>query len=86
MITLFHKRFEKQFAKLPARIQDQFQLHLEVFSDDPFNPVLRNHALIGRQRAYRSINVTGDIRALYRELDQATVLFTHIGSHSELYE
>lgn len=38
---------------------------LRLFMDDPFSPLLNNHALQGEVAGLRSINISGDWRALY---------------------
>ncbi|MBU2524093.1 type II toxin-antitoxin system mRNA interferase toxin, RelE/StbE family [Patescibacteria group bacterium] len=64
-------------------------MRLSLFQKQPTHPTLRNHKLKGKLKAYCSINITGDIRAVYRieELDkkESTVKFVRLGSHSELY-
>jgi len=56
-----------------------------VFIDNPYSRELRNHALQGKHKGYRSINVTGDVRAIYKHIDSDTHYFVEIGTHSELY-
>ncbi|KKW39679.1 MAG: hypothetical protein UY89_C0016G0007 [Parcubacteria group bacterium GW2011_GWA1_54_9] len=60
---------------------------MEVFYEDVHDERLNNHELHGKYANHRSINVTGDIRAVYRKIDIATddVLFVDIGTHGELY-
>lgn len=61
---------------------------LEFFAVDPNHPGLHNHALSGKYAGYRSINVTDDWRAIFREerSGEATVVkFSQIGTHKELY-
>ena len=41
----YHKRFRKQFDKLPLKIQDKFEKCLKLFIDDQFHPLLNNHPL-----------------------------------------
>jgi len=45
---------------------------------------LNNHSLSGEWRGYRSIDITGDIRAVYR-IENEINLFVAIGSHNQLY-
>lgn len=80
----YHKDFIKSFKKLSSKIQKKFQERQLLFEKDPFNPVLNNHTLKGEYLGYRSINVSGDIRAIYRKSPE-NVLFIAIGSHSKLY-
>ncbi len=56
-----------------------------MFLENPFHPLLKNHALSGEYSNYRSFNVTADIRAIYEPIDSETVIFINIGTHSELY-
>lgn len=82
---IVHKRFVKQVRKLPTDTQQAFQKRRDIFLADDTNPILRIHPLQGKFQGYKSFNVTPDIRVLYREVDTDTVIFTHIGSHTELY-
>ena len=86
MIILFSKKFKKQFRKLPKRTQLRVGERIKLFTTDSQNPLLNNHKLQGKQSNYSSINISGDIRALYENLDKKKVLFVTIGTHSELYQ
>jgi addiction module RelE/StbE family toxin len=81
----YHKNFKKQFNRLPKNIQKKFAIRLAVFLLDPYSVELNNHSLAGEWREYRSIDITGDIRAVYKVEDKIN-LFVAIGSHSQLYE
>ena len=81
----FHKNFEKQYKKLKKKEQEKAQEKLELFLENPFNPRLNNHSLRGKYTDYRSINITGDLRAIYRFVDECQCIFVVIGSHSNLY-
>lgn len=80
----FHKDFTKNFKKLPSKIQKRFQERLLLFEKDAFDPALNNHGLNGEYQGYRSINVSGDIRAIYIK-SSGNIIFVKIGSHSQLY-
>lgn len=82
----YHKNFRKQFSKLPLKIQDEFEEKLGLFLGNQFHPLLNNHPLTGKYDGCRSINVTGDIRAIFYVKTDGDVVFINIGSHSELYE
>jgi len=82
----FHKNFENKYKKLPSKLKLRIKEKNELFVNDPLNPILNNHALKGKYTGFRSINITGDIRAAYRLLDKDTALFLEIGSHSNLYK
>ena len=86
MTISYHRDFTKNFKKLPPKHKEKFKEKLMLFGKDLFNPVLNNHALSGKYRGYRSINITGDLRAIYKMEDDDNALFVKIDSHSNLYK
>lgn len=86
MQYLLSKSFEKQFKKFPRKTKKQAIERFHVFIVDPIDYRLHNHPLTGEWVGYRSIDITGDIRAIYKKVDEHTVRFVAIGSHSELYK
>lgn len=85
MKIFFGKDFNKKYKKLRHNIQKKVDQRILMFSQNPFDPILNNHPLSGEYTGYRSINITGDYRALYEALGQDKVQFITIGTHSELY-
>lgn len=81
----FHNHFKKAYLKLPERIKKSVESRLMLFSKDSFEGSLNNHLLLGKYKGYRSINITGDYRAIYRERGEDEVIFVKLGTHSELY-
>jgi mRNA-degrading endonuclease YafQ of YafQ-DinJ toxin-antitoxin module len=81
----FHRNFDKRLAKLNLKQKEQFKLRLVVFVQDQYKSELNNHALKGKFQGYRSINVTGDIRAVSIPHNENHSEFVDIGSHSQLY-
>lgn len=79
------RSFQKQYSKLPPKIQKSFKERLRLFLTDQSDPRLRIHPLRGKYRGYWSINVTGDVRALFRWEGETIVIFTFIGTRSEIY-
>jgi addiction module RelE/StbE family toxin len=87
MKIYYSKKFIKQFKKSPKQIKIKFKERLDLFIEDRYNPTLSNHRLSGNFINYRSINVTGDWRAIFKELENGEVIFFVIlGTHSELYK
>lgn len=82
--VIFHKDFKKSFLKLNKKVRSEFHLRLKFFIEDQFHPALNNHFLHGEWENYWSINVSGDIRAIY-EIKDRTAIFVEIGSHAQLY-
>ncbi|MDA1061076.1 MAG: type II toxin-antitoxin system mRNA interferase toxin, RelE/StbE family [bacterium] len=87
MNIYFTKNFKKAYKK---RIEQnmkwvqQFEARYDLFADDPTNPVLRDHALIGNIKGYRSFSVTGDIRVIYY-INEGAIYFVDIGTHNQIY-
>lgn len=81
----FHKNFDKSYEKCSAKVQKQFKKRLKLFLENPYHPLLENHALHGEWKDFRSINITGDYRALYYHLDDENVEFFIIDTHNHLY-
>jgi addiction module RelE/StbE family toxin len=84
-ITL-HRRFEKMHTKLRPVDKEKFKTRRNIFLTSPFDPALNNHALAGKYQGYRSINITGDLRAAYTLIDKDTAFFVAIGTHSQFYK
>ncbi|MDO8497293.1 MAG: type II toxin-antitoxin system mRNA interferase toxin, RelE/StbE family [bacterium] len=83
------KTFIKQLKKAPIEIRLQFRKRFELFLNNPHTLSLRNHSLKGKHIGLRSINITGDWRALYSERmekDKMIVIFELLGTHSQLYK
>ena len=81
----YHKRFLKSFQKLPGKIQEKCLERLELFEREPFHPSLHNHSVEPAYPNWRSINITGDYRALYEVQKEGSVVFMKIGTHADLY-
>jgi len=85
----YSRVFTKQLKKAPLKIKEAFRKRREIFFENPFNPQLNNHQLTGEYKGHRSINITGDWRAIFTETmdegDNETILFKFIGRHNQLY-
>lgn len=85
MKIILHKNFGKQYGRLAAAQKKRFKSRRDVFLADPQHPILNNHPLQGAYRGYRSINIAGDLRAVYRMVEHDVAYFVAIGTHSKLY-
>ena len=85
MIILFNKNFVKKQKKLSAKVVARLLGRLELFESDFQNPTLNNHSLQGKLNGYWSINITGDIRAIYR-IEENIAIFVAIRTHGQLYK
>ena len=85
MKLLFYRNFERSYIALRPAEKEKCDMRLAVFSIDPFDPMLNNHPLRGTYAGYRSINIAGDLRAIYRQIDPDVYFFVAIGPHKKLY-
>lgn len=81
----YNPRFRKQYAKSNKKIKTAFNSRLELFLQNSHHPLLKNHALGGEYKGFRSINITGDWRAIFSE-DRGIITFIALGTHSQLYK
>ena len=86
----FAKRFKKRYDKADAKIKTAFDKRFAIFQQDPLYSLLNNHALTGKYAGSRSIDVTGDWRAIFSEYKDKegnkVIVFELLGTHSELYK
>jgi addiction module RelE/StbE family toxin len=85
MIIKTTKSFDKQYAKLPKNDRLRFRQRLTIFQVNPYDKILRNHGLKGKYLGYRSIDIRGDLRAIYYVEADIIYIFTFVGTHSQLY-
>lgn len=85
----FTELFNKQRNAAPHEIKIAFREVLAVFLEDSSYPQLRNHPLKGKLSGYRSIDVTDDWRALFKQTQttkQKIITFHKLGTHQTLYK
>ncbi len=85
MKIISNKKFKRQFQKLKKSKQEKFEEKINIFLITPFDSILNNHPLHGKYKNYRSINISGNLRAIYKLINNNTALFVEIGTHSQLY-
>ena len=88
MKAVFDPAFYRMLKKVDVRIQNKVKELMLLFSKNSNDPQLNNHALQRRWKGYRSIDITADWRAIYkeRELDEEIIAyFVAIGTHKRLY-
>src|SRR5437764_2807018 len=85
----FSELFNKRLAEASDEIKVAIEGSIEPFLEDPNHPALRNHALKEKFAGFRSIDVTGDYRAVFKEITSSTgqivYIFHLLGTHEELY-
>ena len=87
MIIKYHKIFNRQFQKLLEKDKNKVKLAMEVFIKDPNSITLHNHALVGNLKGRRSFSVAPDLRIVFEEYDDYTlVIFFKLGNHNQVYK
>lgn len=81
----FHKNFTKKYKRFRA-IQKSVDERLSLFRIHPFDTILNNHGLNGKFKGFRSINITGDYRAIFELIDENSIRFIDLDTHSNLYK
>ena len=81
----FNAIFRKKYRKLSRRKQEQCDERIKLFRIRAFDPQLHNHPLKGEYSNFRSINIDGDLRAIYYMSMDDIAIFTNLDSHSNLY-
>ncbi len=88
MIIELHPAFEKSYRKRIAsfpKLVVKTKERITLFAQNPFHPLLHDHALAGRQLRLRAFSVMGDLRIIYLPLSNDRVLFLDIGTHNQVY-
>lgn len=86
MKIVYHRRFNKQLAKLERHEKLAVAEAIELFAQAPFDSRLRNHPLKGDMTGQRSISAGYDLRIIFEEQDgYMIVLMLAVGTHEEVY-
>lgn len=88
MKILYDPEFIHQLKKSNVRIHKSFREKIALFQNNPKDPVLDNHPLKREYLGYRSIDITGNYRAIFKEFTEGEDIiyyFFLIGTHEQLY-
>ena len=80
--------FIRLYKKADVRIKKEVDECLRIFGKNPHDLGLRNHPLHEEWEGYRSIDITHDYRAIYKEAHEGKEInayFVALGTHDELY-
>jgi mRNA-degrading endonuclease YafQ of YafQ-DinJ toxin-antitoxin module len=81
----YRKSFRKDYRKLSTKLREKFSERVDIFTGNKYDPILDNHSVDKAFPGCRSIDITGDCRAIFFE-DGNTVTFVAIGTHAQLYK
>jgi len=85
MTIRYSKKFKKQYDKLSPTLQQKTKDAIRRWTNNPHDETLRLHQLSGKMKRFYSIDITGDIRALYEIADKDIYIYQMVGTHSQLY-
>ncbi len=85
MKILTHKKFDKAFKKMPNSLRKNFTGKIDLLKSNSTDKRLNNHALTGKYLGCRSIDISGDWRVVYEQINPLTIRLLIIGTHSQLY-
>jgi len=68
-----------------ARLKRRFWKATEVFSKNPFHPILRTHKLSGKLEGLWAFTVAYDCRVVFKFLNGDEILLIDVGGHEEVY-
>jgi mRNA-degrading endonuclease YafQ of YafQ-DinJ toxin-antitoxin module len=83
--------FERQFReRANQRIRKLYRERLALFLKNPYDTSLRNHPLSHQWEGFRSFSLSADegrddYRVLFQRVGRDRYLFTHFGTHDQLY-
>ncbi len=87
MKILRKKSFKKNYVKLSERFKQKVDDTLRLFVKNAFDEKLNNHSLKGNLTGFRSIDVTGDLRIIFKETNNyVVVVLVRVGTHSQIYK
>jgi addiction module RelE/StbE family toxin len=81
----FSPIFNRQVQKAPLHVKLALRSAIATFLENPHDVSLRNHTLGKEHAGKRSIDITDDWRALYRE-ERERIIFVELGTHAQLYK
>lgn len=84
----FHPSYKKAYQKrilTNKKLDVRAVERIKLFKENPLNPILKDHQLVGEKSSFRAFSITGDIRIVYLPVSEDEVIFLNIGSHNQVY-
>jgi len=78
--------FDRLFRKLDVKIQRKAARKVELFKENPFNPVLRTEKLHPKGHDVWSFRVDRDYRIVFKFTTKDTAELRFIGHHNRIYD
>jgi addiction module RelE/StbE family toxin len=78
----FTRRFLKNFARLPAAIQEKIKKQISLLAENPRHPSLQTKPIQGAPGIYEA-HVDSDYRLTYQRHPDDTLVLRVVGKHDE---
>ena len=88
MKIVYHRLFLKHYKKRifpDSKLRSRFSDRLKLWEQDRKNPVLKDHQLSGIKAEFRSFWINGDVRVVYKPVENDTFEFYDVGRHNQVY-
>lgn len=82
MQIYYSSKFEREYKKLPRRIQELAEEKERMFRSDPFNNALETHKLHGRLKGFWAFWIDHQYRVIFEFRKENIVWFHSVGDHS----
>lgn len=80
----FKKSYKKRVSNRPKLVLRTSQ-RIKLFQENPYNPILKDHPLVGSKNNLRAFSVAGDIRVVYLRKAADHIILLDIGTHNQVY-
>lgn len=88
MKIVYRPTFLKKLKRSDVLIRKSFKQCIAIFLRNPQDKQLNNHALTREWQGHRSIDITADCRAVYKEIAEGKTTFAFfvaLGTHKAFY-
>lgn len=85
MQFIYSGQFIANSKKLPVSIQNKLAKLLDIFSADPFHPLLHTKRLSGKLISQYSFRITRDWRALFVYESRDIIKLIDVGHRKDIY-
>ena len=86
MQILLHRKFKKEYKRLPKHIKILAEKKIKIFMTNPFDTRLKTHRLQGKLRYLWSFYIDrNQYRIAFEILDENIVRFYTAGTHDDVY-
>lgn len=82
MQIYYSSKFEREYRKLTREIKKIAEEKETIFREDPFDPRLHTHQLVGRLKGYWAFSIDQKHRIIFEFAKKDVIWFHSVGDHS----